>query len=108
MTLLEPPVTKGVGYFPDAVSERGTKHLRELAEVARQGERALLLFCVQHTGIREVRPADHIDERYGQMLRQAVAAGVEVCAWKIRMHGKRPQLHREVPVNLDEVPHEKQ
>ena len=72
----------GVGYFPDAVSVRGQKHLRELMAQAEAGERAVLLFCVNHTGIRTVRPADHIDPAYGTLLREAAARGVEVLAWR--------------------------
>lgn len=73
---------QGVGYFPDAVSLRGQKHLRELAAQVAAGDRGVLLFCVNHTGITEVRPADHIDPVYGQMLREVAAAGVEVLAWQ--------------------------
>ena len=73
---------EGAGYFPDAVTVRGQKHLRELIAQAQAGERAVLLFCVNHTGIRSVRPADHIDPAYGRLLKEAVAAGVEVLAWK--------------------------
>lgn len=72
----------GTGYFPDAVTERGQKHLRELMMQAAAGDRAVLLFCVNHTGIREVRPADHIDARYGELLREAAGAGVELLAWQ--------------------------
>lgn len=79
-TLLEDPAEAAIGYFPDAVSTRGAKHLRELMAVVRGGERAVLCFCVQHTGIRELRPADHIDPVYGRLLREAMEAGVEVIA----------------------------
>lgn len=72
----------GVGYFPDAPSTRGQKHLRELMAMSEQGCRAVLLFCVQHTGILGVSPADHIDEVYGRLMRQAVAEGVEVLAYR--------------------------
>ena len=78
VTLME---AKGQGLFPDAVSERGTKHLRELMQMVREGHRAVLLFCVQHTGIEWVEPADAIDPVYGKTLREAMAAGVEVIAY---------------------------
>ena len=48
-----------------------------------QGYRAVLLFCVQHTGISRLRPADEIDPEYGQLLRQAATAGVEVLAYGV-------------------------
>ncbi|WP_039915347.1 DNA/RNA nuclease SfsA [Cellvibrio mixtus] len=78
VTLME---ADGEGFFPDAISQRGSKHLRELMTMVRQGQRAVLLFCVQHTGIKTVRPADHIDVLYGATLREAKAAGVEVIAY---------------------------
>jgi sugar fermentation stimulation protein A len=70
-----------LGVFPDAVSERGRKHLRELIEMKRQGHRAVLFFCVQHSGIESVAPADLIDPRYGETFREALAVGVEVLAY---------------------------
>lgn len=78
LTLME---AEGEGFFPDAVSERGSKHLRELMAMVKQGHRAVLVFCVQHTGITSVRPADHIDALYGATLREAKAAGVELLAY---------------------------
>lgn len=72
----------GQGFFPDAVTERGQKHLRELMAQVEQGERGVLFFVVNHTGIETVRPADHIDARYGQLLREACDAGVEVLAYR--------------------------
>ena len=68
----------GRGLFPDSVSARGTKHLRELMAMVLQGHRAVLVFCVQHVGIDSVSPADDIDPVYGATLRQAIQAGVEV------------------------------
>ncbi len=69
------------GWFPDAVSERGQKHLRELASVAQGGQRAVLLYCVQHTGIHCVRPARQIDPKYAAAMEEAVSAGVEVLSY---------------------------
>ncbi len=75
------------GAFPDAVSQRGSKHLREVMHMVAEGHRAVLLFCVAHTGIEQVRPADEIDPVYGQTLREAVAAGVEVYAYGMTVSG---------------------
>ena len=91
-------VAGGVGFFPDAVTERGTKHLREMmAEVAR-GNRALLFFCVQRDDVAEVRPADHIDPVYGATLRQALTAGVEVLAYGATLSPESIVLTRPLPV----------
>ena len=70
-----------VAAFPDAVTERGAKHLRELATLARNGVRAVQLYCVNLSGIDAVRPALEIDPRYAAALREAQAAGVEVLAY---------------------------
>lgn len=90
----------GVLYFPDAVTERGQKHLQTLIDIVREGGRAVLFFCVQHTGAREVRPADHIDARYGELLREACERGVEVLAWRTRISPELFALERAVPVRL--------
>lgn len=91
----------GQGLFPDAVSQRGTKHLRELIAMVKEGYRAVLLFCVQHTGIEQVSPADDIDPLYGQTLRQAVAEGVEVMAYQAEISPQRIKLVKALPVVLD-------
>ncbi len=70
------------GYFPDAVTTRGQKHLRELIEVTQQGQRAILLFAVLHSGINSVKIAKHIDKKYNDLIIEAQAAGVEVIAYK--------------------------
>lgn len=90
--------TSGLGLFPDAVSERGRKHLRELMAMVDQGQRAVLLFCVQHTGINRVAPADSIDAAYGQLLREAMAAGVEVLAYGAAISEQAIVLNVSLPV----------
>lgn len=88
----------GVIAFPDAVTERGQKHLLTLMEVVRQGHRAVLLFCVQHTGAKAARPADEIDPKYGELLRKAVAGGVSVLAWRTNISPREFLLAEEVPI----------
>ena len=99
VTLLE---QSGRGYFPDAVSTRGTKHLRELIDVVANGDRAVLFFCVQHSGITSVEPAVHIDPEYASTIRMAVDAGVEVLAYKCRMSPKSISISKPVPFRLPE------
>jgi sugar fermentation stimulation protein A len=84
--------TKGQGLFPDAVSERGTKHLRELMQMVREGHRAVLFYCVQHTGIEWIEPADAIDPLYGKTLREAIALGVEVIAYGAEINPALSQI----------------
>ena len=75
----------GHGYFPDAVSERGRRHLEVLAGLAEQGQRAVLLFCVAHEGIDDVAPAWHLDPAYAAALGRAAARGVEVLAHRCEL-----------------------
>lgn len=100
VTLLETPVSRGIGYFPDSVSERGSKHLRELIQVVGQGYRAVLFYCVQHSGIREVRAAAHIDRVYADTLTKAVESGVEVLAYKASFRGLQPAISQQIPFVL--------
>lgn len=82
VTLLDESTGQKLGYFPDAVSTRGQKHLRELIEVVEQGKQAVLLFAVLHSGISSVQAASHIDEKYAKLLQQAQAIGVTVLAYQ--------------------------
>ncbi len=91
---------QGEGAFPDAVSLRGQKHLKELIEVVETGRRACLLFCVMHSGIRSVRPADEIDPVYGRLLRQAAEKGVEVIAWSVLPQPEGLNVAGQLPVVL--------
>ncbi|WP_445781308.1 DNA/RNA nuclease SfsA [Shewanella sp.] len=81
-----------VGYFPDAVTTRGQKHLRELIQMVTMGHRAVLLFVVQHSGISTVKPARHIDPQYADLLEQAVIQGVEVLAYKTALSPQGSQI----------------
>ena len=91
---------KGIGRFPDAVSTRGSKHLRELMAMTRQGHRAVLLFCVQREDVHTVSPADEIDPRYGALLREAGDAGVEIMAYGARVSPHGIALERRLAVCL--------
>ena len=68
----------GIGYFPDAPTERGVKHLRELAKAVRDGYRAIIAFAIQMPGILEVRPNFQTHPEFGTAWEEAVKAGVEV------------------------------
>jgi sugar fermentation stimulation protein A len=74
-------VDDGVAIFPDAVSARGARHLEELMLMRREGHQAALVFCVQRGDVNRVRPADRIDPVYGERLREAADAGVQVMAY---------------------------
>jgi sugar fermentation stimulation protein A len=89
-----------VAAFPDAVTQRGAKHLRELAALARAGTRAVLLYCVNVSGVEAVRPASEIDRAYAEALRAAVDAGVEVLAYGVALDTQRIAIDRPLPVIL--------
>lgn len=68
----------GIGYFPDAPTERGVKHLRELAAAAKKGYKAMLAFVIQMDGVSEVRPNIDTHAEFGIAFDEARAAGVEI------------------------------
>jgi sugar fermentation stimulation protein A len=82
--------------FPDAITRRGAKHLRELEAMVAAGARAVLLFCVQLSAIDTVVPAEDIDPDYARALRQARSRGVEVLAWGCRLGPEEIALESEL------------
>ena len=88
------------GYFPDAVTERGQKHLRELMSVAAEGQRAVIFFAVLHSAITRFSPARHIDEKYAQLLSEAQQRGVEILAYKAELSAEGMALKKSLPVTL--------
>jgi len=97
VTLLE---EDGRGYFPDAVTERGRKHLYELANMVEEGHRAVMFFCVSHTGINSVSPAAHIDKKYAEAFKEVIEKGVEVLAYKVDINQQAMIVSHSVPVSL--------
>lgn len=69
---------EGIGYFPDAPTKRGVKHLRELTKATKDGYKAMLAFVIQMDGVSEVRPNIKTHPEFGTALAEAKAAGVEV------------------------------
>jgi sugar fermentation stimulation protein A len=88
----------GMGFFPDTVTQRGTKHANELAELARQGHKAVLLFCVQHSGINSVKIAQHIDPKYAEAVRKAQEAGVLLLSYKCNFSIENMSLANALPI----------
>lgn len=72
----------GVGMFPDAKTERGRKHLRELITICEQGKRAVIFFAILHTGIEYFEVARHIDPKYADLFAKSTACGVDVLCYK--------------------------
>jgi len=104
VTLLDSSTTQQQGYFPDSVTIRGQKHLRELIEIVEQGKRAVLLFAVLHSGITSVTAAKHIDKAYAELLALAHQKGVEIYAYQAQflVDGKiaTMQLNKAIAVKF--------
>lgn len=90
----------GVAAFPDAITERGTKHLKELIWLRRKGHRAAAVFIIQRSDCDFFRPADEIDPEYGRWLRRAVTAGVEVLPYRAQVTPKEIVLTERLPIKL--------
>jgi sugar fermentation stimulation protein A len=86
-----------VGYFPDAKTLRGQKHLRELSLIANQGKRAVLLFCVQHSGIKSVQVAKHIDPDYAKEIKQAMLNGVQILCYGCKISSEKIYINQSLP-----------
>ncbi|PHU36640.1 DNA/RNA nuclease SfsA [Pseudobutyrivibrio ruminis] len=71
-------IKDGIGYFPDAPTERGVKHLRELTAAIGKGYKAMAAFVIQVEGVSEVRPNIETHPEFGVALNEAKEAGVEV------------------------------
>jgi len=90
----------GTAAFPDAVSERGTKHLKELMRLRRQGHRAAIVFVIQRGDCEYFRPADEIDQEYGRWLRRAINAGVEALPYRAKVTPKEILLTEKIAVKI--------
>ena len=89
-------------YFPDAVSKRASKHLKELVQVVQAGNRAVMFFCVQRDDVQQVCPAAAIDPEYANAFALALAQGVEAMAYVAQVSPGFIQLTREVLVYSDD------
>jgi sugar fermentation stimulation protein A len=93
VTLLD----NNAGYFPDSKTLRGQKHLRELNLIAKQGKRAVLFFCVQHSGIQSVQVAKHIDPDYAKELKQAMLSGVQILCYDCKISPEKIYINQSLP-----------
>ena len=90
----------GAARFPDAPTERGIKHIRELQRAVEEGHSATLFFVVQMADVASVAPNDETHPAFGAALREAAAAGVQVRAYDCDVTADRLTIRREVPVIL--------
>ena len=90
----------GEAAFPDAVTSRGQKHLRELSEQIEFGHRAVMLFIIMRTDVDLLMPAATIDPVYTDLLKQASDRGVEILAYKTAIDTQGIQVTGAIPVRL--------
>lgn len=90
----------GKVYFPDAPTERGVKHVLELAECARQGFGAYILFVVQMKGVSSFSPHDATHPQFGEALRYAQKKGVKILAYDCITEPDSMTIDKEIEVIL--------
>lgn len=81
--------------FPDAVTERGQKHLRDLMDLRREGKPAKLLFLIMRENVKKMRIADWVDPEYGRLVKEAKQAGVEFLVYSIKIQPNGVELGDE-------------
>ncbi len=91
---------QGLAEFPDSKTARGAKHMAELAEMAKSGQRAVVFFLVQRSDCTHMRPAADIDPNYAESLNTAVAAGVEVLCYSCRLSPDGIELDRRLKIDI--------
>ena len=91
---------EGICAFPDAPTQRGAKHLKELAQLARSGYGAYVLFVIQMEGVRYLHPNDVTDKPFGDALREAKNAGVEILAYDCKISVDTMEINEKVEVKL--------
>jgi sugar fermentation stimulation protein A len=89
-----------VALFPDAPTARGTRHVRELIDAVREGDRAAIVFVVQRPDARRFAPYDSADAAFGQALRSAASSGVDVHAWTCQVSKEAINIEGEIPIDL--------
>ena len=98
MTLEENAVAR----FPDAPTQRGARHLRELAQAAATGLETWAVFVIQMAGMRYVTPNRQTDPDFARALEEAAAAGVRILALECRVAPDTLEITGEIPVQIYE------
>ena len=93
-------VEDGIARFPDAVTDRGRKHMKELARLTGEGHRAAVFFLIQRMDARVFRPARQIDPAYATALKKAADAGVEILAYDVILTLDRIRINKKITIEL--------
>ena len=87
-----------IALFPDSVSERGQKHLRELIDLKKSGIDAAMLYIIQREDIDSFSPAKDIDPEYARLVKEAHNCGVMILAYQCSLSEKEIAINRSVKV----------
>ena len=90
----------GIARFPDAPTQRGVKHIKELIKCIEEGYEAYIIFVIQMKGIQAFEPNDKRHQEFGDALREAAQAGVHVQAWDCKVEADGLWIDRPIPVIL--------
>lgn len=90
----------GIASFPDAPTERGVKHVRELIRAAEEGYNAYIVFIIQMEGMKEFRTNDKTHRQFGDVLREASESEVKILAYECQTGADYMTVKKSVPVNI--------
>jgi sugar fermentation stimulation protein A len=93
-------VDEGMALFPDAPTARGRRHVRALVDAVGRGNRGSVVFIVQRPDADAFAPHDAADPMFGETLRNAAEAGVEMYAWTCRVSREAITIAEQIPVDL--------
>lgn len=93
-------IKDGVALFPDAPTERGVKHIRELVECTKEGYEAFILFVIQTENAESFSPNDETHRQFGDALRDAEQAGVKILAVNCNVTPCEMTVNKEIAINL--------
>ena len=87
---------KGIAEFPDAITERGSKHLKELQKIKNKKTRAIMLYLIQRDDCKYFRIAKEIDEKYNSNLKKAIKSGVEILCYNCKFENNKIQMDKKI------------
>lgn len=90
-----------IAEFPDSVTARGAKHLKELSDMVALGHRAVMLFLIQRSDVNVVTIADDIDAKYGIAIKEAMRQGVEVISYDTKISNTEITLNKKIPLDYN-------
>lgn len=91
----------GIARFPDAPTERGIKHMKELAQCLEDGYEAYIMFVIQMKGVRQFQPNDRTHKAFGDTLREIKKKGVQIMAMDCIASKNYLVLDKEIPIQLE-------